>query len=82
MIFLLTGGIAAAVNFGSRIVYSNWLGFSTAVVLAYITGMITAFVLAACLCSGQHAVMRRSSSFSPGERGGGADLGGQRCCCA
>jgi putative flippase GtrA len=46
MIFLLTGGTAAAVNFGSRIAYSRWLDFSAAVILAYITGMITAFVLA------------------------------------
>lgn len=44
--FLFTGGTAAAVNFGSRIIYSQWFGFSTAVILAYITGMITAFVLA------------------------------------
>ncbi len=44
--FLLTGGIAAAINFGSRIVYSRWLDFSSAVILAYVTGMITAFVLA------------------------------------
>lgn len=46
LMFLLTGGTAAAINFGSRIVYSQWLGFSSAVILAYITGMITAFVLA------------------------------------
>jgi putative flippase GtrA len=46
LVFLLTGGTAAAVNFGSRIVYSQWLDFSAAVILAYITGMITAFVLA------------------------------------
>lgn len=44
--FLLTGGFAAVVNFGSRIVYSIWLNFSSAVIFAYITGMITAFVLA------------------------------------
>lgn len=44
--FLLTGGLAAAVNFGSRIVYNQWMGFSAAIVLAYLTGMITAFVLA------------------------------------
>lgn len=44
--FLLTGGTAAAVNFGSRIVYNEWMDFSSAVILAYITGMITAFVLA------------------------------------
>jgi len=46
LIFLLTGGIAAVVNFGSRILYSMWLDFSSAVILAYITGMVTAFVLA------------------------------------
>ena len=44
--FLLTGGLAAAVNFGSRIVYNRWLDFSSAVVLAYLTGMVTAFILA------------------------------------
>lgn len=46
LVFLLTGGLAAAVNFGSRILYSLWFDFSVAVVLAYITGMVTAFVLA------------------------------------
>lgn len=45
-VFLLTGGTAAAVNFGSRILYNFWVDFSTAIILAYITGMITAFVLA------------------------------------
>lgn len=44
--FLITGGVAATANFGSRIVYNVWVGFSTAIILAYITGMITAFVLA------------------------------------
>lgn len=44
--FLITGGIAAGVNFFSRILYSNWVDFSTAIVMAYITGMVTAFVLA------------------------------------
>lgn len=43
--FLLTGGTAAAVNFGSRVLYNQWTSFSTAVILAYITGMITAFIL-------------------------------------
>ncbi len=44
--FLVTGGSAALINFGSRILYSAWMGFSAAVVLAYLTGMISAFVLA------------------------------------
>ena len=46
LVLLLTGGSAAAVNFGSRILYNQWMGFSAAIVLAYITGMVTAFVLA------------------------------------
>lgn len=46
LIFLLTGGLAASVNFVSRIIYNCWVGFSTAIILAYITGMITAFILA------------------------------------
>lgn len=45
-IFLLTGGFAALVNFTSRIFYNRWMNFSEAVICAYITGMITAFLLA------------------------------------
>jgi putative flippase GtrA len=44
--FLITGGIAAAVNFFSRIFYNQYCSFSMAVIYAYLTGMITAFVLA------------------------------------
>ncbi len=44
--FLITGGIAACVNFLSRIFFSHWMTFSSSVVLAYICGMVTAFVLA------------------------------------
>lgn len=44
--FLFTGGIAAAVNWGSRIIYNIWMPYSAAIVVAYVTGMITAFVLA------------------------------------
>lgn len=46
LIFLLTGAIAAMINFGSRFIYNRWMDFSSAVILAYITGMITAFILA------------------------------------
>jgi putative flippase GtrA len=45
-VFLVTGGVAAGVNFGSRILLNQWMGFSVAVVLAYLCGMATAFVLA------------------------------------
>jgi putative flippase GtrA len=44
--FLVTGGIAAVVNFSSRIIYNQWTNFSFAIILAYLTGMLTAFVLA------------------------------------
>jgi putative flippase GtrA len=46
LVFLLTGGFAAAVNWGSRIVFNLWMPYSAAIVVAYIAGMITAFVLA------------------------------------
>ncbi len=44
--FLITGGTAAVVNFLSRIFYDQYYSFSTAVIFAYLTGMVTAFVLA------------------------------------
>lgn len=43
--FLVAGGIAAAANFGSRFVFSQWLPYSVAIVLAYLVGMTVAFVL-------------------------------------
>lgn len=49
ILFLVTGGMAAMVNFGSRMVYNEWVSFPKAIVLAYLTGMVTAFVLAKCL---------------------------------
>ena len=45
-LFLLTGGMAALVNFFSRILYNQWLDYSTSIIVAYLTGMVTAFVLA------------------------------------
>lgn len=46
VLFLLTGGTAAVVNFLSRIFYNQWLTYSNSIILAYLTGMVTAFVLA------------------------------------
>ena len=43
--FLCVGGAAAAVNFGSRIVYNLWVGFDLAVLLAFVSGLVTAFAL-------------------------------------
>jgi len=43
--FILAGGFAACVNFFSRIALSNWMPYTAAIVIAYIFGMITAFVI-------------------------------------
>jgi len=43
--FAMAGGVAAALNFGSRILLSQVFAYSVAIVLAYVIGMITAFVL-------------------------------------
>ena len=46
LFFLATGGTAAAVNFMSRIAFNRWFDYSSAIILAYLVGMVTAFVLA------------------------------------
>ena len=63
--FLMTGGLAAAVNFGSRILYNQWVVFSSAVILAYLTGMITAFLLARTFVftEGSQSVQRSAALF-------------------
>ena len=43
--FLVAGGFAALVNFGSRFFYSIFVDFSAAVVLAFFTGLATAYLL-------------------------------------
>jgi putative flippase GtrA len=43
--FLVAGGIAAAANVGSRILFSRLVGLELAVILAYFVGMTVAFVL-------------------------------------
>lgn len=43
--FLLAGGLAAAANFASRLALQPLTGFDAAVVLAYLIGFATAFVL-------------------------------------
>lgn len=53
LVFLLTGGVAAAVNFGSRIIFSHWMDFSSAVIVAYGAGMVTAFILARIFVFGE-----------------------------
>lgn len=43
--FLVTGSIAAAVNFFSRIAYSLVLPFYVSVAVAYLTGMVASYFL-------------------------------------
>jgi putative flippase GtrA len=45
LLFLVAGGIAAIVNFLSRIGLSEFLPYVPAIVLAYCVGMLTAFLL-------------------------------------
>lgn len=44
-IFLVTGTIAAAANFFSRIAYSIFLPFYISVALSYVTGMVVSFIM-------------------------------------
>ena len=43
--FLFVGGIAAAINFISRIGFNEFFSYRISIVLAYIIGMIVAFTL-------------------------------------
>lgn len=62
--FLLTGGTAAAVNFGSRILLNQWMDYSAAIVMAYLIGMATAFVLARLFVFKQSTqALHRSAGF-------------------
>lgn len=45
-LFLVTGGIAAAVNIVTRMAMERFVSYEIAVGLAYLVGMITAFILA------------------------------------
>ena len=44
--FLFTGGIAAGVNLASRYLLNIFMSFEVSVVIAYLLGMITAYILA------------------------------------
>lgn len=57
MIFLVIGGLAALVNFISRYLINKVIPFTYSVLLAYIIGMITAFLL------------QKTFTFLTGEKG-------------
>jgi len=45
MLFVACGGLAAGANIASRWLLSFWLPYPAAIVLAYLVGMLTAFLL-------------------------------------
>lgn len=45
ILFVLVSGLAAAMNFGSRILFSRFMPYTPAIVLAFCVGLVTAFVL-------------------------------------
>jgi putative flippase GtrA len=45
VLFLVSGGIAALLNWASRFFFSIWMPFEAAVVAAFFVGLSTAFVL-------------------------------------
>lgn len=45
MRFLMAGALAALANFGSRFFFSRFVDYSVAILLAYLVGMLVAFIL-------------------------------------
>lgn len=58
--FLVAGGMAATANYGSRFLFSQWVGYGAAIVLAYLVGMTVAFVLMR-----QHVFLASSGALAP-----------------
>ncbi|MFG3448720.1 GtrA family protein [Stenotrophomonas sp. NPDC047960] len=63
--FLLVGGFAAAVNFGSRIALGTVLNYVPSIVVAFCLGMVTAFVLNRALVfkSASNAIHHQAAWF-------------------
>ena len=43
--YLLAGGVAALLNWSSRFLFSRWFNYPVSIVLAFIVGLISGFVL-------------------------------------
>ena len=63
LVFVLVGGFAALVNFFSRILYNTQLNYEWAVFYAYLTGMLTAYMLSRYLVFGPSMRSKRSELF-------------------
>lgn len=62
--FIFAGGAAAIINFASRIIYNQWVNYSLSIILSYITGMITAYLLMSSFVFLKGNRSRRFSVFS------------------
>ncbi|WP_321340451.1 GtrA family protein [Breoghania sp.] len=47
--FLMSGGVAAAANIGARVLFSQFVSYSLAIVGAYVVGLVTGYTLMKCL---------------------------------
>lgn len=63
--FILAGGLAASINFGSRFVYSYFVEFELAVVLAFCTGLTSGYILSKALVfpKGRHSRNKEAGYF-------------------
>ncbi len=61
--FLAVGGVAALLNWASRIVLSNWLSLEIAVVVAHLIGMVFAYL------AGRTIAFKLQGGFSASEFG-------------
>ena len=62
--FLIVGGLAAIINFVSRIFFNQYVPFSVALILAYLLGMAVAFLLSRYyVFVGSHHSIKRSATY-------------------
>ena len=62
--FTTSGLIAALVNLFTRVIFSNFFPFSVSIVLAYICGMITAYILFKIIFNHKKRYLKSALRFS------------------
>ena len=63
ILFFVFSGLAAIVNFGSRIIFSIWLGYAISIVLAYMCGMVTSFIFNKYFVFKKRAIRKTPKQF-------------------
>lgn len=65
ILFLLSGGVAAGLNWGSRFIFSKWLPFELAVTMAFFVGLFSGFILMRCFVfdAGGRPVMNQAGKY-------------------